>query len=166
MIVFDDYLYAGTGNKKGTEIWRCKVSEKGVNPCFLETIFKGEPQKLHVLRMIRDKILSSDPKGIGYIELYYHYSSEIKEICHSYPEIRGETLEVLKQFVPRTILTLNGERKKLDSSMTIELISLLEKYAEAGSPGLRLEVKKVIGELKNGSLPVLLNSGEIKMEEY
>ena len=166
LIVFDDYLYAGTGNKKGTEIWRCKVSGNGVNPCFLETIFKGEPQKLHVLRMIRDKILSSDPKGIGYIELYYHYSSEIKEICRSYPEIREETLEVLKQFVPRTILTLNGERKKLDSSMTIELLSLLEKYAEAGSPGLRLEVKKVIGELKNDSLPVLLNSGEIEMEEY
>ena len=73
---------------------------------------------------------------------------------------------MLKQFVPRTILALNGERKKLDSSMTIELLSLLEKYAEAGSPGLRLEVKKVIGELKNDSLPVLLNSGEIEMEEY
>ena len=165
LIVFDGYLYAGTGNRKGTEIWRCKVSGGDYNSCFLETVFKNEPQKLDVLRMMRDKILSSSMGGSDFVELYYRYSSEIIDICHAYPELKEKTLEVLKCLIPGMILLTEGRRKNLSISMTRELLSLSEKYAKVGSPGLKSAVRKIKTELKNGNLSTLLRPAEIEMLE-
>jgi len=165
LIVFDDYLYAGTGNERGTEIWRCKAPEEGLNPCFLERVFENQPHKLHKLRIIRDTILSRDLGGSEYIKLYYRYSSEITEIYSSYPEIKKKTREVLQHLIPRIILASEGEKKGLGSSMTSELVYLLEEYAQVASPGLRLAVKKIKEELKDNSLSTLLRFGEIEMGE-
>ena len=163
--VFDDYLYAGTGNIKGTELWRCKAPEGGINSCFLETLFENEPQKLNALRMIRDTILNRGLKETEYLKLYYRYSPEIIEICNAYPEIREKTLEILKKLILSVILLLEGEEKELGYSMTRELLPLLEEYAEVGSPGLRLAVKKIEGELKNDNLSDLLRISEREMVE-
>jgi len=160
LIAFDDYLYAGTGNKKGTEIWRYKETEGVIKACFLETIFENEPQKLHSLRMIRDAILSRELGGSEYIKLYYHYSSEIKEIYSSYPEIREKTREALTHLVPVLLLVSKGEKQGLSFWMTSELVFLLEEYAKVASPGLRLAVEKIKEELKADSLSNLLRCGE------
>lgn len=165
LIAFDDYLYAGTGNKGGTEIWRCRAPEEVITPCFLERVFENEPQKLHTLRMIRDTMLNRDLRGSEYIELYYRYSPEIKEIYSSYPEIREKTHEVLKHLMPRIILVSKGEKKGLSFWMTSELVSLLKEYAKVASPGLRLVVEKIKKELKDGSLFNLLCFGEVKITE-
>ncbi|KPJ57683.1 MAG: hypothetical protein AMJ42_04485 [Deltaproteobacteria bacterium DG_8] len=165
LIVFDDYLYAGTGNERGTEIWRCEAPEEGINPCFLETVFEDEPQRLHTLRKIRDAMLSRDLEASDYIELYYHYSSELREIYSSYPGVRRKTREILKYLIPRIILISEGDEKGLGFSMTGELLSLLEEYAQVASPGLRSVIKKIKEELKNGSLSNLLRFGETRTVE-
>jgi hypothetical protein len=165
LIVFDGYLYAGTGNRKGTEIWRCKVSGGDYNPCFLEMVFKNEPQKLDALRMMRDKMLSNSMGGSDFIELYYRYSSEIIDICNAYLELKEKTLEILKRLIPGVILLSEGRRKNLSTSMTRELLSLSEEYAKVGSPGLQLAVRKIKMELKSGNLSTLLRPAEMEMVE-
>ena len=163
LIAFDDYLYAGTGNKRGTEIWRCDASGGGISTCFLETIFENEPQKLHTLRMIRDAMLRRDLGGSEYIKFYYRYSSEITKIYSAYSEIREKTREVLKHLIPMLILVSKGEKKGLSFWMTSELVFLLKEYAKVASPGLRLAIKRIKEELKDGSLSNLLRFGEIEI---
>ena len=141
------------------------MSEGDYNPCFLETVFKNEPQKLDSLRMMRDKMLSSSMGGSDFIELYYRYSSEIIDICNAYPELKEKTLEILKRLIPRMILLTEGRRKNLTISMTRELLSLSEEYAKVGSPGLKSAVRKIKMELQNGNLSTLLRLAEMGVVE-
>lgn len=163
LAVFDGDLYAGTGNKKGTEIWRCNLSEVGGDkPCFLEMVFKNEPQKLDALRMMRDNMLRSNLKGSHVIELYYRYSSELMDICNVCPELKERTIELLKDLITGLVLLSEGRKKILSASMTRKLISLSEDYAKAGSPGLKLAVGKIVGELKRGNLSTFLRPEEME----
>jgi hypothetical protein len=165
LIVFNDYLYAGTGNKWGTEIWRYKEAKEEITECLLEQVFKNKPHALDALRTIRDTVRSRSLRGSEYVELYYRYLSEISEIYDTYPEMREETNEVLKNLLPRILLISRGEKRRVGSSMNGALLSLLDAYARVASHGLRLAVKKIKKELKHDSLSHLLQFGNIKKAE-
>lgn len=163
LAVFDGDLYAGTGNRKGTEIWRCNLSEVGGDkPCFLEMVFKNEPQKLDALRMLRDNMLGTNLKGSRVIELYYRYSSELMDICNACPDLKERTIELLKGLIPGLVLLSEGRKKNLSASMTRKLVSLSEEYSNAASTGLKLAVGKIVGELKRGNLSTFLRPEEME----
>jgi len=128
-------------------------------------VFRDEPERLHSLRTVRDAILNGDPGGTEYIALYYRYSSEIIDICNACLDIKEKTFEALKDLIPIIVLASEGRRKNLDSSITGELLSLLEKYAKGGSPGLRLAIKKIERGLKDGNLSSLLRFAEMEIAE-
>jgi len=117
--------------------------------CPLISLVKGNPEDITTLRNFRDRFLKSNVDGMGYIEWYYKYSTEVLYIIASSLHLRENTSKIIDELIPEIKSLLKGQRTHL-SKMLIEKIEILmSNFYQLSSPGLKTIIKKLNTDLEN-----------------
>ena len=93
MTVFDNHLYASTGNYDGCEVWRYE-------PCPIDLIYGEHSKEANLLRNFRDSVLSQTPEGQEIIRLYYEWSPAIVKAIKEDEEFKQDVKEVIDGVLP------------------------------------------------------------------
>lgn len=113
--------------------------DKGVNAAAVH-------DKLNLLRWFRDNVLSMSKTGVKLIKYYYEFSSEVKDIINSDPDLRTKAIEIVNDLMPviKSSLKHDSVKKIVNESihpgLDSKINTLLDEIAEQGSDGLRKAV--------------------------
>jgi len=93
MAVFGDYLYVGTFNSEGCEVWQYE-------PCPIELIYGEHSKETEYLRNFRDNLLSQTPEGKEIIKLYYEWSPAIVKAMEEDEAFEEEVKSIIDEILP------------------------------------------------------------------
>ncbi len=170
----DNHLYALTGN--GDLRWRFETfgsitSSPSIGPggtvfvgsadgriyavggamCPLQLMYAGQDEKLHMFRMIRDRILSETRLGRQLIRMYYEQAGEIIRLFNTHPHLQHQAISIAEYVISHCDAIVASVPLHVDRAMMQQLLLFLDElqdYAD-GQLGRGLAVLRREMEQKN-----------------
>ena len=132
------------GGESTSSLWKFTTVR-----CPLISLVKGNPEDITTLRIFRDRFLKSNVDGMGYIEWYYKYSTEVLHIIASSSHLRENTSKIIDELIPEIKSLLKGQRTRLSNKLIEKIEILMSNFYQLSSPGLKTIIKKLNTDLEN-----------------
>ena len=116
---------------------------------------------VHSLRNFRDKVLIPQKRSRAYVGMLYKNSAQIVELLLKDKDLKVETAETIEQLLPEITCLLEGEEAGISPRTVAAIERLLDKYEVKAGPAVKLTIRKLKEEIKEGEI---FNQLGIKVE--
>ena len=116
---------------------------------------------VHSLRNFRDKVLIPHKRSRAYVGMLYKNSAQIAALLLKDKDLKVETAETIEQLLPEITCLLDGEEAVISPRTVAAIERLLDKYEVKAGPAVKLTIRKLKEEIKEGEI---FNQLGIKVE--
>ena len=116
---------------------------------------------VHSLRNFRDKVLIPHKRSRAYVGMLYKISAQIAALLLEDKDLKVETAETIEQLLPEITCLLDGEEAVISPRTVAAIERLLDKYEVKAGPAVKLTIRKLKEEIKEGEI---FNQLGIKVE--
>jgi len=113
---------------------------------------EDKEENLLMLRNYRDEILMSNQIGKIYVDLLYKHSKEIAFLLLEDEDLRVQVRDIIEDFLPGVETSMEEKIMEIPSGMIMDMELLLEDVEVKASPGLKMDIRKVKREIKQGTI--------------
>ena len=113
---------------------------------------EDEEEKLLMLRRYRDEILVSNRLGKMYVNLLYEHSVEIASLLLGEEDLTTQAKGIISGLLPGLNSLREGGGMEIHAEMIMDMELLLEDIEVKASPTLRIFVRKLKKDIKNGNV--------------
>ena len=108
--------------------------------------------KLGILRKMRDNKMAGIEPGASRIEDYYRYAGEISSILRANKDLKMMTMDVVEKIVEKAAVLNSNGKVRIDQRLIEGILGVADEINEEASPGLKIAIKKVKREIKEGTI--------------